>query len=77
MIPMVIIFAYLSMPYEPVTSELIDWYAPVEVIEIEAEPTEIELEHEWLRRRIRILELTRERSSKCFPNSGGHSNDRR
>ena len=73
MTPMVIIFAFLSMPNDPVTSTL-DWYAPVEIIEIEAEPTEIELEHEWLRRRVRILELNQQRQ-RCFPNAGGLAND--
>lgn len=46
MIPAMIIIALMTMPYEPVTSP-VDWYAPVQIEYIDAEPTEEDIEHIW------------------------------
>jgi hypothetical protein len=56
MIALVAILAWLPMPLDPITSPHdVDWYAPVELLLIE-EPTIQEIEREWKRKHIRILE---------------------
>ena len=57
MIPLVAILAWLPMPLDSITSVYsTDWYAPIEYLDIDQEPTLEQIEREWKRKNIRILD---------------------
>lgn len=56
-LPLVAIFAWLPMPWEPLTSDTAgDWYAPFSLEVIDHEPSIEEIEKDLQRRNLRILE---------------------